>query len=135
MGYRRKLKVNLKEKVPYKEKKITTSKVLLYLVIFICFLFLSFIVYSWSVSEDKSGAAELAGIFAVPAIAVIVGYLNKSKAENLLKIRKSLLEETFPGLDPEETKDLVLSKNSDFIDKIDEQIVELYENTKSNLGG
>lgn len=124
-----------KKKIPYKEKRVTTSKVLLYLVIFICFLFLSFIVYSWSVSEDKSGAAELAGIFAVPVIAVIVGYLNKSKAENLLKIRQSLLGETFPDLDLDEKKDLVLSKNGDFISKIDEKIVELYENTKSNLGG
>ena len=57
-------------------------------------------------------------------------YYNKAKAENLLKIRKSLLED--PLINMEDKKHIVTESNKDFISYIDQRVVNLHNNTDTN---
>lgn len=112
-----------------KKRKKETSKILLTSTLVVCFLFLLAIVIAWII-WDKSEAAALAAIFAMPITAAIIWYYNKAKAENLLKIRKSLLED--PLINMEDKKHIVTESNKDFISYIDQRVVNLHNNTDTN---
>lgn len=108
------------------KKKKETSKILLTCTLVVCFLFLLAIVIAWMVN-DRTDAASLAAIFAMPITAAIIWYYNKAKAENLLKIRKALLED--PHIDSEDKKHIVTESTKDFISYIDQGVVNLHSGT------
>lgn len=112
-----------------KKKKKETSKILLFWVLLICFLFLLAIVIAWIVF-DRTEAAAMAAIFAFPITAVIIWYFNKSKAENLLKIRKTLLED--PTLSKQDRKEIIRETNRNFVNCIDQRIVDLHNDSQNN---
>lgn len=112
-----------------KKRKRETSKILLTSTLVICFLFLLVIVISWML-WDRTEAAALAAIFSMPITAAIIWYYNKAKAENLLKIRTSLLEN--PLISKEDRKQIVTESNKDFISYIDQRVVHLHNNSDPN---
>lgn len=115
----------------YALKRKETSKILLWCVLVICFLFLSIIVGAWAL-YDRSDAGVIASIFALPITAVIIWYYNKAKAENLLKIRKSIMQDSAEHLDEESYKEMMAQTNADFIDNIDKRIVDLHSESSNH---
>lgn len=110
---------------------LETSKVLLLCVLAICFIFLAVIVGAW-VAFDRTDAGTIAAIFAFPITAAIIWYYNKAKAENLLKIRQSILEDTKDRMTEEDYSEMVNSNTREFIAGIDQQIVQLHNDSSNN---
>lgn len=120
-----------KHRSQYTLKRRETSKILLWCVLVICFLFLSIIVGAWAL-YDRSDAGVIASIFALPITAVIIWYYNKAKAENLLKIRKSIMQDSAKHLDEESYNEMMAQTNADFIDNIDKRIVDLHSESSNH---
>lgn len=120
-----------KHKSQYTLKRKETSKILLWCVLVICFLFLSIIVGAWAL-YDRSDAGVIASIFALPITAVIIWYYNKAKAENLLKIRRSILQNSAEHLDEDAYKEMIANTNTEFIGNIDKRIVDLHSESSNH---
>lgn len=65
-------------------KKLTTTKLVLFATLIFCAILELAIVIAW-IAGDKCDAAGLAGVVAAPASVVIGFYEWKAKAENLSK--------------------------------------------------
>lgn len=120
-----------KHKSQYTLKRKETSKILLWCVLVICFLFLSIIVGAWAL-YDRSDAGVIASIFALPITAVIIWYYNKAKAENLLKIRRSIMQNSAEHLDEDAYKEMIANTNTEFIGNIDKRIVDLHSESSNH---
>ena len=72
-------------KIVFNPKKIETSKVLLILVLTVCFVFTILIVLGWFLGLSEAPA--MLGIIASPAISIIAAYIWKSKKENEIKLQ------------------------------------------------
>lgn len=68
-------------------RKKETSKVVLAVVLIVCFVFTGIIIYGWLVL-DRTDAAGLAGVILAPAATAIGFYAWKAKAENQIKLKK-----------------------------------------------
>ena len=64
-----------------------TSKVVLAVVLIVCFVFTGIIIYGWLVL-DRTDAAGLAGVILAPAATALGFYSWKAKAENEIKLQK-----------------------------------------------
>ena len=64
-----------------------TSKVVLAVVLVVCFVFTGIIIYGWLVL-DRTDAAGLAGVILAPAATALGFYSWKAKAENEIKLQK-----------------------------------------------
>ena len=64
-----------------------TSKVVLAVVLIVCFVFTGIIIYGWLVL-DRTDAAGLAGAILAPAATALGFYSWKAKAENEIKLQK-----------------------------------------------
>jgi len=64
-----------------------TSKVVLAVVLLVCFIFTGIIIYGWLVL-DRTDAAGLAGVILAPAATALGFYSWKAKAENEIKLQK-----------------------------------------------
>ncbi len=64
-----------------------TSKVVLAVVLIVCFVFTGIIIYGWLVL-DRTDAAGLAGVILTPAATALGFYSWKAKAENEIKLQK-----------------------------------------------
>lgn len=67
-------------------RKIETSKIVLAVVLVVCFIFTGIIIYGWLVYE-RQDAAGLAGVILTPAATALGFYSWKAKAENEIKLR------------------------------------------------
>lgn len=68
-------------------RKKETSKVVLAVVLIVCFVFTGIIIYGWLVL-DRTDAAGLAGVVLTPAATALGFYSWKAKAENEIKLQK-----------------------------------------------
>ena len=68
-------------------RKKETSKVVLAVVLIVCFVFTGIIIYGWLVL-DRTDAAGLAGVILAPAATALGFYSWKAKAENEIKLQK-----------------------------------------------
>lgn len=68
-------------------RKKETSKVVLAVVLIVCFVFTGIIIYGWLVL-DRTDAAGLAGVILTPAATALGFYSWKAKAENEIKLQK-----------------------------------------------
>jgi hypothetical protein len=64
-----------------------TSKVVLAVVLIVCFVFTGIIIYGWLIL-DRTDAAGLAGVILAPAATALGFYSWKAKAENEIKLQK-----------------------------------------------
>ena len=77
--------------------KLSTSKLLLFIVCVVSFVLLTVVVLAW-VIWDKTDATGLAGVVISPSVAVIGFYTWKAKAENMIKLGFTK-DEVLNGLD------------------------------------
>lgn len=68
-------------------KRKETSKVVLTVVLVVCFVMVGIVLYGWLV-YDRTDAAGLAGVILTPAATCIAFYSWKAKAENQIKLQK-----------------------------------------------
>jgi len=68
-------------------RKKETSKVVLAVVLIVCFVFTGIVIYGW-LAFDRTDAAGLAGVTLAPAATAIGFYAWKAKAENQIKLQK-----------------------------------------------
>ena len=64
-----------------------TSKVVLAVVLIVCFVFTGIVIYGW-LKYDRTDAAGLAGVILAPAATALGFYSWKAKAENEIKLQK-----------------------------------------------
>lgn len=69
------------------KRKRETSKVVLTVVLVVCFIFTGIIIYGWLL-WDRADAAGLAGVILAPAATALGFYSWKAKAENEIKLQK-----------------------------------------------
>ncbi len=68
-------------------RKKETSKVVLAVVLIVCFIFTGIVIYGW-LKHDRTDAAGLAGVILAPAATALGFYSWKAKAENEIKLQK-----------------------------------------------
>ena len=75
-----------KNNIEFKEKKFSASKVILGVVLFVCFVFASIIIYGWLILQRQDAPLMLSAVL-TPAATSIGFYLWKSKVENMIKLK------------------------------------------------
>lgn len=79
------VEVTEEPKITFNPKKIETSKIVLIVVLLVCFIFSIFILYGWFIGLHEAPA--LLGIVNSAAGIVLTNYSIKSKKENEIKLR------------------------------------------------